>query len=183
MTTFRTARLTGAVVLLLALTFAGTAVAAAGGTGLKAAVRATARYHNLNVATAAGYGLFVDKDKIACIANPPLGTMGIHYVNGTFVGDSVIDATKPEALVYEPTRRGKLKLVALEYIVFQGAWEGAHGEGAAPPSLFGEDFHLVPEGNRYGLDPFYELHAWVWKYNPSGMFFEWNPRVSCHGAG
>ncbi len=32
---------------------------------------------------------------------------------------------------------------------------------------------------RYGLPPFYELHAWIWKRNPSGTFSDWNPRVSC----
>jgi hypothetical protein len=181
MTTIRTVRLTGAVVLLLALTLLGSAVAAAGGAQLSAAVRATARFHNLNVATAAGYGLFVDAAGIACIANPPLGTMGIHYVNGTYVGDAVVDATKPEALVYEPRRDGSRKLVALEYIVFRAAWEGAHGAGAAGPSLFGHAFELVPAGNRYGIPAFYELHVWIWKPNPSGMFFEWNPRVSCQG--
>jgi hypothetical protein len=179
MTTFRTVRLGGAVTLLLALTFAGTAVAAAGGAQLSAAVRATARYHDLDAATAAGYGLFVDAAGIACIANPPLGTMGIHYVNGSFVGDAVVDATGPEALVYEPQRDGGRKLVAVEYIVFQAVWEGAHGTGAAAPSLFGEHFHLVPAPNRYGIPAFYELHVWLWKPNPSGMFFEWNPRVSC----
>jgi len=25
----------------------------------------------------------------------------------------------------------------------------------------------------------YILHAWVWKNNPSGMFEDWNPAVSC----
>jgi hypothetical protein len=33
--------------------------------------------------------------------------------------------------------------------------------------------------NRYGLPAFYELHVWAWKTNPSGMFADWNPRVSC----
>ena len=23
------------------------------------------------------------------------------------------------------------------------------------------------------------LHAWVWKENPSGMFANWNPNVTC----
>ncbi len=23
------------------------------------------------------------------------------------------------------------------------------------------------------------MHAWVWKHNPSGMFADWNPNVSC----
>ena len=37
----------------------------------------------------------------------------------------------------------------------------------------------MPAGNRYNLPDFYELHAWIWKHNPSGMFEDWNPTVSC----
>jgi hypothetical protein len=33
-------------------------------------------------------------------------------------------------------------------------------------------FGVVTSPNRYGLPPFYELHAWLWKPNPSGMFYE-----------
>jgi hypothetical protein len=25
----------------------------------------------------------------------------------------------------------------------------------------------------------YDLHVWVWDHNPSGMFTQWNPTVSC----
>ena len=102
--------------------------------------------------------------------------MGIHFVNGDFVGDTVLDPLQPEALVYEPGKHGQLKLVALEYIVFQAAWDA---QSSTPPSLFGQTFHLVGSPNRYGLPAFYELHVWAWKNNPSGTFYEWNPRVSC----
>jgi hypothetical protein len=164
--------------LLLALAAAAllAAPAAAGQAGLAATRQATAAYHDITKAQAAGYGEFRDAVGIACIANPPLGTMGIHYVNGGLVGDGVVDATAPEALVYEPKAGGGLRLVALEYIVFQDAWDAAH---SSPPALFGHEFGLVPSPNRYGIPAFYELHAWLWKPNPSGTFFEWNPRVSC----
>lgn len=152
------------------------ALASSGGDQLAAARAATARYHRVSVAQAAGYGEFRDANGIACIDNPPLGTMGIHYVNGSYVGDTTIDATRPEAVVYEPEQNGRLRLVALEYIVFQAAWDAEH---SSAPTLFGHEFGLVPDGNRYGIPAFYELHAWVWKHNPSGMLFEWNPRVSC----
>jgi hypothetical protein len=29
------------------------------------------------------------------------------------------------------------------------------------------------------IPAFYELHVWAWKNNPSGMFTDWNPNVSC----
>jgi hypothetical protein len=141
---------------------------------LAAARQATARYHDLSKAD--GYGEFRDAQGIACIAEPGQGAMGIHYVNGSLVGETTVDATTPEALVYEPRENGKLQLVALEYIVFQSAWDAEH---SSPPSLFGHEFGLVTSPNRYGLPPFYELHAWLWKPNPSGMFYEWNPNVSC----
>jgi hypothetical protein len=40
-------------------------------------------------------------------------------------------------------------------------------------------FPAAPELVVYGLPPFYELHAWLWKFNPHGFFNDWNPRVHC----
>ena len=137
---------------------------------------ATARYHDVARAEKAGYGVFTDAAGIACIDKPGEGGMGIHYVNGALVGNDTVDVRTPEALVYEPEPNGRLRLVALEYIVFQDVWDAAHAD---PPSLFGREFELVKAGNRYGLPPFYELHAWLWKNNPAGLFEDWNPRVVC----
>ena len=105
--------------------------------------------------------------------------MGIHFANVALVGDGEVNAATPEALVYEPKPNGRLRLVAVEYIVFQADWDATH---SSPPSLFGQEFELMSAPNRYGLPPFYELHAWIWKHNPSGMFNDWNPRVSCAAA-
>ncbi|HEX6127740.1 MAG TPA: hypothetical protein VF071_01830 [Candidatus Limnocylindria bacterium] len=157
-----------------------TGVAAAGQSGVAALRNATAPFHNIETAMAAGYTVEVaDLAGITCIADPNgAGTMGVHYLNPALLDDAV-NATTPELLIYEPQSNGTLKLVGVEYLVLKTAWEAANGAGAAPPELFGEDFHLIPAGNRYGLPDFYELHAWVWQPNPSGMFFEYNPRVSC----
>lgn len=137
----------------------------------------TAKYHRSDAAREAGYGILVDAAGIACIDNPGVGAMGVHYVNGGLVGSPTVDPATPEALVYEPERNGRLRLVAVEYVVLQASWEGAGN--TAPPTLFGQQFELVPSPNRYGLPPFYELHAWLWKHNPRGMFDDWNPLVSC----
>jgi len=162
---------------------ASAATAAAKPNGLSTARAGTAGYHNNDAALADGYGLFTDAQGIACIDQPGAGGMGIHYANADLVfGDeskAVVKAATPEALVYEPTRNGRLRLVAAEYIVLQDAWDAIH---SSPPSLFGQEFGPMPSPNRYGLDPFYELHAWLWKHNPSGMFKDWNPRVSCAAA-
>ena len=99
--------------------------------------------------------------------------MGQHYVNGTLVGDAVLDPARPEAVIYEPKKNGGSKLVGVEWVVFQSAWEDAGN--AAPPTLFGRTLKLVPAPNRYGIPAFYQIHAWVWKHNPSGSFSDWNP--------
>ncbi len=66
---------------------------------------------------------------MTCIANEPVGAMGVHYANPKYLGDAKLSATKPEALVYAPSKGGKLQLAALEYIVFKSAWKtrGPHG--------------------------------------------------------
>jgi hypothetical protein len=45
--------------------------------------------------------------------------------------------------------------------------------------LFGQRFNLTDAPNRYGLPPFYSLHAWIWQENPAGTFAMWNPSVHC----
>jgi hypothetical protein len=150
----------------------------AGAADLSVARAATAGFHQLAVANDAGYKILVrDLAGITCIASPGVGVMGIHYVNGLALGDAVLDPAKPEALVYQPLPNGQLRLVAVEYIVFQGAWLEAGN--AVGPSLFGQPLKLIPMGNRYGLPPFYEIHAWIWQENPAGMFKDWNPSGSC----
>jgi hypothetical protein len=158
------------------VTFAMTQ-ASANDAGTGAAKKATSSYRNIANAKAAGFGELRDNFNLACIDNQPVGGMGIHYVNVKRVGDPNEIATAPEVLVYEPQQNGKLKLVALEYVVLKADWEKAGHK--APPSLFGQEFELSPAGNRYGLPSFYELHAWVYKHNSLGMFEDWNPKVSC----
>jgi hypothetical protein len=94
--------------------------------------------------------------------------MGIHMANPPLLEDGVIDVAKPEALLYEPQPDGSMELLAVEYITFTG-----------PAVLNGHLFHFVGAPNRYGLDPFYELHVWAWRENPSGTFADFNPTVSC----
>jgi hypothetical protein len=143
---------------------------------LRKARVATADYRHLAAAEADGYALLTDAQGVACIDNPGVGAMGVHYVKEVLVGDAAVDPSTPEALVYEPGRRGRMRLVALEYVVFQEQWDAEHD---FPPELFGREFMLIPAPNRYGLPAFYELHVWLWKHNPRGLFDDWNPRVSC----
>jgi hypothetical protein len=148
---------------------------------------ATAKYHSLTVAKKAGYSILADSAGITCIADPQMGgAMGVHYVKGDLVKNPTIDATSPEALVYAPDRHGHLHLAALEYVVIKADWESSQpqpGVGSwvtpAAPTLFGQHFMLTDAPNRYGLPPFYSLHAWIWKDNPAGTFEMWNPSVHC----
>jgi hypothetical protein len=73
-------------------------------------------------------------------------------------------------MVYAPRPNGTLALGAVEYIVPATAWDAGHSQ---PPTLFGHVFAL---DQSLGV---YELHAWIWKHNSLGMFYEWNPKVSC----
>ncbi len=144
---------------------------------LDAVRSATQAFHDLDAAKAAGHTIEVaDLAGLTCIADPHgTGGMGVHHVDPNLLMDGRIEATSPEALIYAPGPNGP-ELVAVEYIVFADAW---HAQNRKPPKLFGQQFELVPAGNRYGLPDFYELHAWIWKANPNGLFDDWNPGVHC----
>jgi len=128
---------------------------------------ATDQYHNLRTAQSAGYNLVPGLD--SCFNKPGVGAMGYHYINVALL-DTTVDPRKPEALVYGPGSNGKLALGAVEYIVPAAAWNAIH---AQRPSLFGQTFEL---NQTLGV---YTLHAWIWRQNSLGMFFDWNPKVSC----
>jgi hypothetical protein len=161
----------GAVILTV-----GSSLALAGPGGPRsetpaATVRqATRQFQNAQAAQAAGYGLFH-----GCVSGPQEGAMGIHFANGDLVGDGLLDAQRPEALLYE-LKDGQLRLVGVEYLVLASQWDAA---AKGPPTLMGQMFNYVGEPNRYGLPAFYELHVWAWKSNPSGTFADWNPKVRC----
>ncbi len=126
---------------------------------------ANARFADPAVAVSEGYA------PIPCVSGVEGGAMGIHYVNGDYLKDDAIDIGKPEAVMYEPKADGTLELVAVEYITFKG-----------PANLGGHLFAFNGAPNRYGLDPFYELHVWAWRDNPAGTFADMNPNVSCDAA-
>ncbi len=102
----------------------------------------------------------------------PKGAMGIHFVNLTVQGPP--DPLKPNVLIYEPVD-GRLQLVAAEWLVPVAA-------AKERPVLFGQQFQgpmeghepLIPQGFHH-----YDLHAWLFKENPLGMFSPTNPDVTC----
>ena len=135
--------------------------------------RATGRYRDISVAIAEGWVAGTP-----CVSGPNTGAMGVHFVLPARIGDGVLNADEPEALIYEPQRNGALRLVGVEFIVPVEAWE-TKNPTAGPPALDGHLTNLVDAPNRYGLPSFYELHVWAWEDNPQGSFADWNTEVSC----
>jgi hypothetical protein len=143
------------------------------------AASANARFHNFPASQEAGYTFHLPElSGKTCISNGAVGAMGDHFVNGSLL-DEKLDPAHPEALVYATKPGGGFRLAALEYVIFKAKWEEAHGVNAAQPKLFGQTFDFIPSPNRFGLDPFYALHVWLFDRNPSGLFFAWNPKVTC----
>lgn len=102
------------------------------------------------------------------------GGMGVHFLNVGLLGKA-LDPQKPQILVYEPVG-GKLQLVAAEWFV------PLSPDVKERPQLFGKPFDGPMEGH-HPLMPnslhHYDLHVWLWKDNPAGMFAPTNPKVKC----
>ena len=105
------------------------------------------------------------------------GGMGVHFINMGNVGPK-LDPAKPQVLIYEPDG-DKLRLVAAEWFL------PVQVAGGTPPSIFGKQLQgpmeghkpLMPEGLHH-----YDLHVWLWKNNPEGVFSPTNPAVKCPKA-
>ena len=138
---------------------------------LKIVRESTARFKDVSVAEAEGYAL-----QFGCVSGDSEGAMGLHYVNGELVNAGVLDATRPQIVIYEETSSGHLQLIGADYLVLADAWNAKH---TGPPELMGQLFHLFDSPNRFGLPAFYTLHVWAWKENPNGAFVNWHPNVSC----
>jgi hypothetical protein len=141
------------------------------GAFLRIVRESTERFKDVRVAEAEGYAL-----QFGCVSGNDEGAMGLHYVNGDLVNSGVLDATRPQIVIYEPTPFGELRLIGADYLVLANAWNAAH---SGPPELMGQLFHLFEAPNRFGLPAFYTLHVWAWKDNPKGAFVNWHPNVSC----
>jgi hypothetical protein len=138
---------------------------------LKIVRESTERFKDVSVAEAEGYAL-----QFGCVSGDSEGAMGLHYVNGALVNAGVLDPTRPQIVIYEPTSSGRLKLVGADYLLLADAWNAKH---SGPPELMGQLFHLFDSPNLFGLPAFYTLHVWAWRENPNGAFVNWHPNVSC----
>lgn len=104
------------------------------------------------------------------------GGMGVHFFNVTLMGQ--LDPLKPQVLVYQPVG-DRLVLAAAEYFV------PVSPTTTDKPQIFGHPFDGPMEGHHplmpHGLSH-YDLHVWLWKKNPNGIFSPTNPDVKCPDA-
>lgn len=153
--------------------------AAAMSPDLDVARTALAKYSDPLAAVKDGYF-----STVACIDFPkgakdgpveyPPGAMGVHFLNPANIGPK-LDPAKPQVLIYEPVG-DKLVLSAAEWFVPVAV------AGDTAPTIFGQtlqgpmDGHepIMPASLRH-----YDLHVWLWKDNPRGMFTSTNSSVKC----
>lgn len=141
------------------------------------------KYQDPMVAVADGY-----LSTVACIDFPKghsegtmqyvAGGMGVHFLNLSYIGPT-LDPMKPQVLIYQPDG-DQLKLVAAEWFA------PAAAVGDNPPSIFGKQL----EGPMEGHPPImpaslhhYDLHVWLWKSNPAGVYSPTNPDLTCPKSG
>lgn len=194
-------KLLRALALSSALT-ASTAVAEVPRTQPDQALQQLARelepYKNVNHALSNGYRR----------ANPhcessPAGAMGIHYVRGDLLGlppgppvpGQRMDGTgtytgvnPPAILLYvdDAAVTGGKRLVGIELLVFAAAWNAANNH---PPMYRGREYNYMADDpnttadEAHNFTPHYDLHIWLFEHNPSGLYAQWNPALSCSSAG
>ena len=136
--------------------------------------KATAQFKDINAALAAGFA-----QATPCVSGPDFGAMGVHFVLGSRITAGTLNASQPEALIYEPQPSGAFRLVGVEFIILASVWQTQNPGSTATPALEGHLMNFVDAPNRYGLPAFYELHVWAWEQNPVGSFADWNTQVSC----
>jgi hypothetical protein len=116
---------------------------------------AAAKYFDVKAAEADGY---VD-------IGLDIGNMGLHFLNFDLVNDGVFDPKTPEALVYQfDLQSNEYRLVAVEYV--------SPLTSRAPEGFIGP----ADQWGKFG-DLFWTLHAWVYEFNPTGVFAPTNPRM------
>ncbi|HEX6024789.1 MAG TPA: hypothetical protein VFZ00_22550 [Solirubrobacter sp.] len=133
---------------------------------------ATKKFRDVKVAERAGY-----EKASECEKDPKYGAMGFHYANADLLADGKLDIERPEILVYQPTRSGKLRLGAVEY--FQVDADQNLHTFEDRPSLFDLPFDGPMLGHNPQMPIHYDLHVWLYRHNPAGMFAAWNPNVRC----
>ena len=127
---------------------------------LQQARAATAKYRHLENAKKDGY------EDIAVVVEE----MGHHFMRKPNV-DGTFDLRNPEILVYAKDHDGNFELVAVEYAV------PIELTPNVAPAGFSGNKDVWDKNTGFGL---WLLHAWVWSFNPNGVFNPTNPLVHTH---
>jgi hypothetical protein len=125
--------------------------------------RATAAYRDIAAARADGFPSGTPR----CLSHPTHGVMGYHYADARRM-DGTLELERPEILLYARDSTGAEYLTGVEYIVPLAEWTRRE-----PPRLLGQTFKRSEQ-----LRIWY-LHVWLWTTNPSGVFADYNPAVTC----
>jgi hypothetical protein len=156
---------------------------------------ATARFQDPSVALKEGY---IRDPTDMCVTAPmegaprQLGAMGVHYFRPDLLGITAqaprvagngthTDFSKPAVLIYEPQPDGRMSLVAIENLVWLDAWRNKE-----LPAFSGNEYYRMVDNpatpdidEAHGFMPHFELHMWLFRDNPNGMFAPFNPGVTC----
>ena len=156
------------------------------------------RYQNVDTALADGY---IREPTNTCETAEHMGLpaavggMGVHFFRPDLLGitgppNPRVDGTgthtdfrQPAILIYEPQADGSLELVAVENLVFMKAWEAA---GNTAPPVFQNvpynrmvDDPATPLDEAHHFEAHYDLHVWLFRENPSGLYAQFNPAMTC----
>lgn len=123
------------------------------------AKEATSKYLDVTVATNEGFF-----DASGFVPN-----MGHHYILPQRIDDT-FDVESPEILLYVPDSSGKMQFVAIEYAV---PVEDIENPGNPPEGFSGnqDEWHLNTDLKQW------QLHVWIIKDNPDGIFAPHNPTI------
>lgn len=125
----------------------------------------TAAYHDFDAAMTAGW----NNQMSDCVEHPTEGGMGYHFGRMEYF-DGRVNHLEPQVLLYNQDENEEWEFLGVEYIVPFAI----HPADAEPPVLFNQHFHANPNLEIWAL------HVWTEKENPSGIFSDWNPDVSCN---
>lgn len=125
----------------------------------------TAAYIDFNAGMNAGW----DTQMSDCVEHPTEGGMGFHYGRMEYI-DGRVNHLEPQVLLYNLDENEEWEFLGVEYIVPFAI----HPADAEPPMLFNQPFHQNPDLEIWAL------HVWTEKENPNGIFYDWNPNVSCN---
>jgi len=125
---------------------------------LNQARAATAQYRDIKNAFRDGYASI----------DVVVPNMGYHFRKLDLV-DGVFDYKHPEILVYNKNLDGSFELLAVEYAVPISVTPDVAPEG------FTGSGDVWDRNTDFGL---WLQHAWIWSFNPAGVFHDTNPLIT-----